>query len=262
MAWVERNGVRLYVEREGSGPPLLFISGSGGDLRVRPNGFDQPFAGSFDLVCYDQRGLGQSDRPPTPWSMVDYADDAAAVIEWAGWPQVAVAGVSFGGMVAQELLVRHPDRVSHAVLACTSSGGEGGSSYPLHQLASMPANERMAMQLALLDTRWADPDSADPLRATMAGAFAEAGVPHAGAVAQLEARRFHDTWSRLSAVHCPVLVCAGRYDGIAPLPNSEALARQIPGARLEVFEGGHAFMFQDPSAHVRMGKFLLHPDAG
>ena len=262
MPWVRRGDVGLYVERAGTGPPLLVISGTGADLRVPPSGFDFPFAGSFDLTSYDQRGLGQSSHP-TPdgsWSMADYADDAAAVLDWAGWQQAAVMGISFGGMVAQELLIRHPGRVSRAVLACTSSGGAGGSPYPLHELTAMGEDDRAARYLGLMDTRWADPEFQDPLRSFLEGRLAGQATPDddslAGAAAQLQARSRHDTWERLPAVRAPVLVAAGRYDGIAPLVNSQSLAAAIPGSRLAVFEGGHAFMYQDQAAFAVMGDHL------
>jgi 3-oxoadipate enol-lactonase len=74
---------------------------------------------------------------------------------------------------------------------------------------------------------------------------------------QLEARRHHDTYDRLGSLDVPTLVAAGRYDGIAPLANSEALAARIPGAQLAVFEGGHAFMIQDLSCWAVMTDFLL-----
>ena len=93
-------GLDLYFERTGSGPPLLFISGTGGDLRNKPNVFDGPLARRFDLLAYDQRGLGQSDKPDLPYSMADYADDAAALMAHQGWDEARVIGVSFGGMVA------------------------------------------------------------------------------------------------------------------------------------------------------------------
>ena len=260
MAWVERDGVRLYVERAGSGPPLLCISGTGGDLRVKPTVFDFPFASSFDMLAYDQRGLGQSDQPPGPYSMADYADDAAGVIEWAGWEQVGVLGISFGGMVAQELVLRPPALVARLVLACTSSGGAGGSSYPLHELAGLDRAESAERELALVDTRWADPGFEDPLRALFAQRVASAPPPSAGDLLQLEARSHHDTWERLPQVRCPVLVCGGRFDALAPPENVRALAARIPGARLAEFDGGHAFIVQDPCAIGAIGEFLLARD--
>src|SRR5438445_13877315 len=101
MPFARTNSIDLYYERAGSGPPLLFISGTGGDLRNKPNVFDGPLAKSFDLLAYDQRGLGRSSKPDLPYAMADYADDAAALMADQGWDAAAVIGVSFGGMVAQ-----------------------------------------------------------------------------------------------------------------------------------------------------------------
>ncbi len=121
MPHITANGLDIHYERTGQGPRLLFISGTGGDLRVRPNMLDGPFARTFDLVAYDQRGLGQTEKPDRPYAMADYADDAAGLMDALGWEDALVIGVSFGGMVAQNLIVRHPQRVRRLVLACTSS---------------------------------------------------------------------------------------------------------------------------------------------
>jgi 3-oxoadipate enol-lactonase len=258
VPYLRSGDVGIYAERRGDGPPLLFISGTGSSLASPPTGFDLPFTSTFDTACYDHRGLGRSDRPTagSAWTMADYGDDAAAVLDWAGWQTAAVVGVSFGGMVAQELMLRHPHRVSRAALVCTSSGGEGRASYPLHELADLPAERRVTAHLPIVDTRWADPASEDPLRAFLASALASAPPPDAGNRAQLEARRQHDTWQRLPDVRVPVLVSAGRYDGIAPLANSEAIAARIPGAQLEVYEGGHGFLYQDPTSVADLAAFL------
>jgi 3-oxoadipate enol-lactonase len=261
MTWVEHQGVRLYMERAGSGPRLLFISGTGGDLRLRPNAFDSPLASRFDLVSYDQRGLGQSDQPPAPYSMADYADDAAAVLDALGWPQARVVGVSFGGMVAQEVALRHPQRVERLVLVCTSSGGEGGASYPLHELTDMSPTDRAQRMIEILDTRWAGDAATDPYREQMLPVLLARPSPTPGARRQLEARRHHDTWNRLPAIACPTFVCAGRYDGIADPANSRRLAERIPGARLSFYEGGHPFLYQDPQAFVDIAAFLDEPPA-
>src|SRR5213076_1542008 len=122
MPHTQINGLDLYYERAGAGPPLLFISGSGGDLRAQPNVFASPLAKAFDLVAYDQRGLGRTEKPDVRYSMADYAEDAAALLDHIGWDDALVVGVSFGGMVAQEFVLRHPSRVTRVVLACTSPG--------------------------------------------------------------------------------------------------------------------------------------------
>ena len=134
MPFATVNGLQLYFERAGAGAPLLFISGTGGDLRVKPNQFDGPFPKAFDMISYDQRGLGRSDKPDERYSMADYADDAAALMESQGWASAHVIGVSFGGMVAQELALRHPGRIRRLVLACTSPGGAGGASFAFHEI--------------------------------------------------------------------------------------------------------------------------------
>ena len=88
--------------------------------------------------------------------MKQYADDAADLINKLQLPRLPVMGVSFGGMVAQELAIRHPDKVSKLVLACTSSGGKGGSSYPLHELEDLNSNDRLEQSIKINDLRITD----------------------------------------------------------------------------------------------------------
>lgn len=257
------NGLNIYFERAGDGPPLLFISGTGGDLRVQPNVFASPLAKRFDLLAYDQRGLGRTDKPDAPYSMAQYADDAAALLDHVGWDAVRVIGVSFGGMVAQELVLRHPRRVSRLVLACTSPGGAGGASYPFHEIGHLTGEARARHLLPISDTRrdaaWAaaNPEEYEKLVA-LSAADPFAGEPGRaeGARRQLEARAGHDTWDRLPQIACPVLIAAGRYDGVALPETQSRMAERIPGAELRWFEGGHLFMLQDRSAYPAMIAFL------
>ncbi len=258
-------GIRLYHEVHGEGPPLLFLSGTGGDLLNKPNIFDSPLIAHFTVAAHDQRGLGRSDKPDVSYTMADYADDAARLLDALGWPSCRVLGVSFGGMVAQELALRHPDRVERMALCCTSSGGAGGASYPLHELTDLPDETRFPLTIELSDRRYdaswqqSHPDEVAAIAALL-GRDTAAGEEDpgraAGARRQLEARREHDTWARLPAIGCPTLVCAGRHDGIAPPENAVALAERIPGARLEWFDGGHAFLIQDRRAFPTLVEFL------
>jgi len=268
VSWCDANGVSLYYEVAGSATGagtakrLLYISGTGGDLRDQPRLTDGPLADTFQLLVYDQRGLGQSSVPSEPSTMADFADDAAALLEAVGWDDCLVLGVSFGGMVAQELALRHPHRVRRLVLACTSAGGAGGASYPLHELAALDADTRVARQMELLDTRWdepwraAHPEMVALIASRLLTGTQETGAVSAGLANQLAARAQHDTAARLGDIACPTLVCGGRFDALAPPANSEFLTGAIPGARLAMFDGGHLFLLQDGTAMPAVIEFL------
>ncbi|MEM7129126.1 MAG: alpha/beta hydrolase [Chloroflexota bacterium] len=261
-----QDAINLYAEIRGTGSRLLYISGTGSDLRKAPNIFESPLAEHFEILAYDHRGLGQSDKPDIPYSMQMYGDDVAALLDAVGWEQALVMGTSFGGMVAQELALGHPAKVSKLVLACTSSGGAGGASYPLHELADLTPEERARAMIPLADTRcdeaW-QTANAQVFNAMLTwsienGRFAADEPGHAlGARRQLEARAGHNTYDRLPQLTMPVYVCGGHHDGIASPDNLQALAAQIPHVELEFFEGGHGFLMQDQGAYQSIIRFLL-----
>jgi pimeloyl-ACP methyl ester carboxylesterase len=258
MARAFVNGIEVYFERDGTGRPLLFLNGSGATLETSKLLID-PFRARCDTLAHDQRGLGRTAVPPPPYSMADYAADARALLDEVGWPTCAVAGVSFGGMVAQEFAVTWPERVERLALVCTSPGGAGGASYPLHTLGDRSAEERAALAPLLLDTRftpdWLASHPGDQMLADFM-ASRSSGEPSAGAVAQLHSRAEHDVCDRLGRITCPTFIAAGRYDGIAPVANSEAILARVPHAKLSVYEGGHAFFAQDAAAIPDVLDFL------
>ncbi|MDP1630447.1 MAG: alpha/beta fold hydrolase [Caulobacter sp.] len=266
MSFLAANGLSVWCERSGEGPPLLIISGTGGDLRRKPGVLDGPLARRFTAASYDQRGLGQTDKPDGPYSMADYADDAAAVLDALGWDAAHVMGISFGGMVAQELAVRHPSRLRKLVLCCTSPGGEGGASYPLHDLIGMTpeARARHMIRISNLthDETWqaANRDAFEAMVAFSAtDPWADEPRRAMGAELQLRARAGHDVWDRLPSITAPTLICGGRHDGIATPETQNRMAARIPGAQLRMFEGGHLFLIEDRSAFTAIGDFLEAP---
>jgi 3-oxoadipate enol-lactonase len=263
MPTITANDVDLYYERRGAGPRLLFFNGSGATLATS-GPLIWSFADRFEVAAHDQRGLGRSAIPPGPYSMADYAADAAALLDHIGWATCRVIGVSFGGMVAQEFAVTWPGRVERLALVCTSPGGSGRASYPLHELAELPPAERDAIALRITDTRftaeWLAEHPTDRAIVEMMGARRtepKSTEQLRGEREQLEARRRHDVSRRLAAIACPTLVACGRYDGIAPLANGEWIAAQIAGAQLRTYEGGHIFFLQDPTALPEIRAFLL-----
>jgi pimeloyl-ACP methyl ester carboxylesterase len=260
------NDIEVYYERWGEGPRLLFLNGSGATIATTRL-LIKLFTDDFDTLVHDQRGLGASAIPDGPYEMADYAADASALLDHVGWERARVVGVSFGGMVAQELAVTAPDRVERLALLCTSPGGAGGASYPLHELATMPEIEARAEGIRLLDTRftpeWLATHEADHGLAEMMASRRKAQKSERakrGEAEQLGARSRHDVCVRLGRVTCPTLVASGRYDGIAPPSNGEFIASHVPGAQLRLYEGGHAFFAQDPAAVPEVVAFLRGAD--
>ena len=265
MPFITVRNIQMYYEIHGTGPRLLFINGTGGDLRRKPSIFDSPLVEHFEILAHDQRGLGQTDRPDIPYTMADYAMDANALLEVVGWDSCFVMGISFGGMVAQEFALRYPQRVKRLVLACTSSGGVGGDSFPLHELGNLSSQDRALRFIPLGDTRndeaWqaANPKQfKEMVDQIVAGFMVGADEPgrKVGARRQIEARKGHNTYERLPNLQMPVFICGGLYDGVAPVANLKAIHKQVPHAHLELFDGGHPFFLQDPRAFERIAAFL------
>lgn len=262
MATCVLDDVTLHYGIFGEGSPVLFFNGSGATLESSGL-LIEALARTNTVLAHDQRGLGKTSVPDGPYTMADYARDGARLLDHVGWASCAVVGISFGGMVAQEFAVTWPDRVDKLVLMCTSAGGAAGSSYPLHELAGLPAAERMGRIATLTDTRFT-PEwlATHPANAAfMSERARQSAAPKGpetlrGERLQLEARIGHDVADRLGKVTAPTLVAAGRYDGIAPVANSEQIAARIAGARLEIYEGGHLFTAQDRRALGDIGAFL------
>lgn len=266
MPFVTLGDIDIYYEVHEPGPAgdapwVLHISGTGNDLRIsRPD--LNPLNEHFRGLHFDQRGLGQTTCGDGPATMSTYADDAAALLDALEIERCHVVGTSFGGMVAQHLAIRHPQRVVRLALLCTSPGGDFPS-YPLHTLTDLARAEHAAMMLRIMDRR-ADPDSEEPIpglgtfgqriQAAMRKPLPEAAIP--GRQLQLGARKGHDASPFLAQITVPTLIAFGRYDDLAPPINSAELARHIPNARIEGFEAGHMLMLQDPSVMETVVAFL------
>ena len=266
MPFASVRDIEIYYEIHGQGPRLFYIGGTGGDLRQKPNIFDSPLTKNFEVLSYDQRGLGQTSKPDQSYAMADYAEDAYGLLEQLGWDSCFVSGISFGGMVAQELALRHPQPIKRLALICTSSGGKGGKSYPLHELSDLSDDEYAQKIIETSDLRcnasWqkSKPKQFELLKAqVLAKRLTKSSdeVVKRAARRQLESRIGFDTFDRLPALKMPVKIAGGKYDGIAAIENQHALHQQIPSSDLEFFEGGHLFILQDPRAFDRLRDFLM-----
>jgi pimeloyl-ACP methyl ester carboxylesterase len=238
--------MRIAWERHGDGPPLLLIHGLG-YARWGWEPVVEPLARSFDVILFDNRGIGESDAPPGPYTASELAADALQVLDEAGVERTNLVGTSLGGMVAQELALVAPERVDKVVLACTTPGGEGAFPLPERtvELMTRGATLREFVENALAP----DPDpeiverilvhreaTAQPLEAWSAQAAAGAAF---------------DAFDRIDRIAAPTLVLHGTEDGVVDPRNSTLLAQRIPDARVQLFPGaGHLFFWEQPDLFV------------
>lgn len=265
MAIISTKDLDIYFERSTPRPNghLLFIGGTGGDLRNKPNQLDSPLSEHFEIISYDQRGLGKTSKPSGSYSMQQYADDAASLLDELHIDTIPVMGVSFGGMVAQEFIKRHPSRVSKLVLACTSSGGDGGSSYPLHELEELNEEEKLDLSIKINDLRITDAwikqnkNLWQSIKEQAKNRNAFKPQPKY-LLKQLLARKDHNTYEDLDNINTPTFLLGGKYDGIAPVLNMEKMHQKIDNSKLEFYEGGHLFLIQDTKAFQDIINWLIH----
>ena|SRR5579872_4456207 len=126
MPFCKVDQLQLHYKIEGKGPRLLFIPGTASDLRQELTIFKSSLLPHFEILSFDQRGIGQSISPDATPTMQDYAKDVKNLLDHVGWQKCFCVGESFGGMVAQEFALNYPECVEKLVLVVTSSGGKVG----------------------------------------------------------------------------------------------------------------------------------------
>ena len=241
---------RLHHIRRGTGEPLLLIMGMGGHHRMWGEDFLSRLDPHFDIVAFDHRGIGTSDRADDPFTIADLADDSARILDEVGWPSAHIFGISLGGMVAQELALRHPSRVRTLALGCTypGKGGDLTAPGPVRAIEAGLAGDR---ELAIRTSFEVNVSRAYAAASANYDVFREAAlstrVPVPVIIMQSQAAVEHDALERLSGITVTTLVIHGTVDEMILPMNAELIAKAVPGARLELFEGvGHLFWWEEP----------------
>lgn len=239
MPLADVGGHRIYYEShgEGPGPPLLLIMGLGGSCRGWLPLQVPEFAKTRRTLIFDNRGVGESEDPGGPFTTADLADDAAGLLDALGVERAHVLGAFLGGMAAQQLALRHPERVEKLVLVGTYARPDTKRRLLLEQWKAMVAhgmslevhvNERVLW--GLQDETLEQTNVLEP----MMRFFQRDGVPIADDVfvRQCEACLGHDLHDQVHGIHHPTLVMCGRNDQLTPPRFHRQLADEIPGARL------------------------------
>jgi pimeloyl-ACP methyl ester carboxylesterase len=245
------NGARIYYERHGSGEPLLLIAG----FALSAASFEpvlERYAGRFECIVYDSRGTGRTRAPRRPTSMPELAADAAGLLATLGLASAHAYGISMGGMVAQELALRFPERVRGLVLGGTTPGGPRAFRPTMAELAALLAGHRRSGLAAALFAPAFRREHPERVRELLRG-FARHPAPPHGVVAHWWATVYHDTTARLGRIQAPTLVLHGELDALAPAGNARLLAARIPDAELVLVPGaGHAYPLERPELSFRL----------
>jgi 3-oxoadipate enol-lactonase len=246
MPFTDRRGHRIHYRTQGppNAPPLLLVMGMGLSSEAWDT-LPSRLAERHLVITFDNRGTGQSALPRRPYTMRTLADDAAAVLDAVGAARADVFGISMGGMISQELVLRHPEKVRRLALGCTfASWARSKKPHPrvLLDLLSVLRHRADLSQLARLLVGDGFLDRPGAREAFVRWRQAADRGRARRAVLQVIAVGLHGTTRRLRRVAVPTLVMTGDADRLVRIENAQALTRAIPGARLHVFPGvGHVF---------------------
>jgi 3-oxoadipate enol-lactonase len=249
--------MRIAWSSTGEGAPVLLIQGLG-YARWGWDPVTERLAERYRVLTFDNRGIGESDKPAGPYTAREMAADALQVLDEAGVDAADVVGASLGGMIAQELAVAAPERVRRLVLCCTTAGGADGLPMPAVTVQLFAEAATLAPEVALrrfVENALGSDPPAELVEEIYRRRLANPPDP-AGWQSQAAAgMTFPGVDGRIAA---PTLVLHGTEDNVVATGNAEVLAARIPDARVELFEGaGHLFFWEEPDGFVRIVEEFL-----
>lgn len=225
------DGTRIHYIVEGTGTPLVLVGGKTSSIEGAWWRYIPPLAQRLEVIAFDNRGAGASDKPDTPYSTQLMAEDALAVLHDAGETSAHWFGLSMGGMILQQLALNHPDAVRSLILGATHCGGERRPTRD-----APPIEGPLRRYANLYDARFI----ADHPQWVKEDATHFGKLPLHAIVRQDQAVTHHHLCDRLSEIRQPVLILHGRQDRMVPVTRAEEMQRNLPNARLHVLDpGGH-----------------------
>jgi 3-oxoadipate enol-lactonase len=257
--------IQINYEIYGQGGPLLLIMGFGlPGMAWLPA---LPFLAGFRCIYFDNRGTGNSDKPAGPYTIGEMADDASNLLVALGISKARVYGISMGGMIAQELALRHPEQVEKMVLGCTMPGGTAAVRAPEETY------QRMNEGFMLMGTQ---PEKAlntilpllfpqdfigrhPEIRQMMLAGFKMAPpTPPEAIESTRSAVLTFDAYERLPQITCPVMIVHGEDDLLVPPENATLIKNRLPQADVMLIPGaGHSYAAADPvGIHQRIVSWL------
>lgn len=231
------NGIGQFYQRFGSGPPVILIHALGLDHRLWEPQISQ-LAAAHTVLVYDLRGHGDSDVPPGPYTLSDFAEDLVGLLDALGLEQVHLVGISLGGMIAQQLVLTGPERVRSLVLADTTSEYNQEGRRQFTERARIAEERGLAPLIEPSIERWFTaefrqhhPNDVTRIHDILEQANALGYAASCRAIAQV------DFTERLVSVGVPTLVLVGSEDRSTPPEMALKIHQYIPGSAYEVLTG-------------------------
>ncbi|GBE91436.1 alpha/beta fold hydrolase [Nostoc cycadae] len=248
MPKVHVNEIDIFYEVKGSGEPLLLIAGFMCDRSywslLLPH-----LVSHYQVIRFDNRGIGQSSIPNSPYSTQQMATDTSALLDVLGIKQAHIIGHSMGGQIAQELALLYPEKIKSLVLLASLAKGNERFNQLVESWGDVATKidlklyEKLILPWIFTDNFYAIPEMVDQLIEWVIN-YPFTPTAH-GIYHQSRAIINHDTTDRMQNIHCPTLVMVGKQDILTPVTFSQKLAQNIPLAELQVIEdGGHGFLIE------------------
>ncbi|HEY97129.1 MAG TPA: alpha/beta hydrolase [Dehalococcoidia bacterium] len=250
MPKVKVGDINMYYEVHGEGEPLVLVTGVGGNL-TRWFRSISGLSKEYQVIVFDNRGMGRTDIPDIPYSMEMMADDTVGLMDAVGIDKAYLFGHSMGGVIGQCFGLRHPDRLICLMLGSTIPGGHhsawGNAQSPVTESNSnLSPEEQLRLKLTNVFSQRFIENNPDVMEEIIRN-WLRYPIDPAAFGRQWDALMAYDAYDRLPEITAPTLVIHGSDDQILLAENGHTIASRIPGAELVIMEGvGHNIYSEAP----------------
>jgi len=267
------NGIKICFDIRGEGPPLVLTHGYGAKKEIWKAQYE--LAKEFQLITYDLRGVGKSDRPNMPYSMEMFADDIKGLMDFLNIKKAHIGGRSLGGMISQYFALKYPEHVDKLILITTNPGMPSADGIEmlkksqiqeLEELKNDPKKAFFQQARVLYHQKFRKEMENDPKKVFYGIFSAESlieerlrDMPRPQDLSNIaEAIKNHNTADKLHEIKCPTLLIAGTHDRLTPSSSSELMNQKIPNSILKIIErAGHFLtLSRAPEVNKIIAEFL------
>lgn len=250
MAKIKINDIEMYYEIHGEGKPLVLIEGLGYSSWMWYKQVEE-LSKKFKVIIFDNRGVGETDKPDMEYSIELFADDLADLLSKLEIKKAHVLGVSMGGFIAQEFALKYPCMIDKLILCSTSFGGPNSIPIPEDTLNIMLKGGGKYESIQEIKDAIGTALDKDKMKAEVLTKIMEEKMnnpqPKYAYQRQLMAGASFNCEERVDKIKSETLILAGKGDRVVPHENARLLKQKIPCSKVEIIDdAGHVFFMEQP----------------